>query len=53
MPKSNWKEYNCKVLVKGLSKDDGYFYIDPQQFGFGTNVLVYVQPFNGFYDFNY
>lgn len=62
MPKSNWADYNCKVLIfsdsttfspdKSVRPRDswGYLYIIPEQYGFGDFVKIIVQPPGTYYD---
>jgi hypothetical protein len=56
MPPSDWKTYNCKVLIASgdtLTATAGYVYIIPEQFGFDRWVKVIVQPRAAYLDFNY
>lgn len=59
MPKSNWADYNCKVLIfsdpntfsTARARDTwGYLYIIPEQYGFGDYVKIIVQPPGVYYD---
>lgn len=66
MPPATGSSWKCKTMLSaaipsvtiapyddaGGNVGSGYLYFTPEQYCFGTQVMVVVQPNDGFYDFN-